>query len=66
MWQACCKTGSAKVAVDTLAEADKYGLEQAGVVRAHRFNYLLTQLYKIGDAESEWLVGVANLFVSLA
>lgn len=41
------------MAVDVLGEAGKYGLDGEGVVSAHRFNYLLSQLYIAGDSESE-------------
>lgn len=36
-----------------MGRAEKYGLEQWDVVGANRFNYLLSQLYRAGDAESE-------------
>eukprot|EP00903_Cladosiphon_okamuranus_P020599 g18909.t1 len=49
--KACCKVGSPQTAVDVLREAGKYGLDGEGVVSAHRFNYLLSQLYKAGDAD---------------
>ncbi|CAN0416180.1 unnamed protein product, partial [Hapterophycus canaliculatus] len=48
---ACCRSGSPQMAVDALAEAGKYGMDQEGVVSAPRFNYLLSQLYKAGDSE---------------
>ena len=35
-------------------KAEKYGLEQWDVVGANRFNYLLSQLYRAGDTESEF------------
>lgn len=41
------------MAVDVLGEAAKYGLDGERVVSAHRFNYLLSQLYIAGDSESE-------------
>lgn len=40
--------------MDALDTAEKYGLDGEGVVGAHRFNYLLSQLYRSGDAESEF------------
>lgn len=39
--------------MEALGEAAKYGLDAEGVVSAHRFNYLLSQLYRVGDSESE-------------
>ncbi|CAM9526973.1 unnamed protein product [Ectocarpus sp. 6 AP-2014] len=50
--KACCKAGSPQMAVDILGEAAKYGLDGEGVVSAHRFNYLLSQLYIAGDSET--------------
>ncbi|CAB1119244.1 unnamed protein product [Ectocarpus sp. CCAP 1310/34] len=50
--KACCKAGSPQMAVDVLGEAAKYGLDGEGVVSAHRFNYLLSQLYIAGDSET--------------
>ena len=39
--------------MDALERAEKYGLDGEGVVGGHRFNYLLSQLYRSGDTESE-------------
>lgn len=39
--------------MDALREAEKYGLDGEGVVSAHRFNYLLSQLYKAEDVDGE-------------
>ncbi|CAM9735751.1 unnamed protein product [Ectocarpus sp. 12 AP-2014] len=50
--KACCKAGSPQMAVDVLGEAAKYGLDGEGVVSAHCFNYLLSQLYIAGDSET--------------
>lgn len=41
------------MAVDALAEAGKYGMDQEGVVSANHFNYLLSQLYIAGDTDGE-------------
>ena len=54
--QACCKAGSPQAAVHALEEAEKYGLHEESVVSAHRFNYLLSQLYKAGDEDCEFII----------
>lgn len=62
----CCKAGSPQAAVDALGEAGKYGLDGEGVVSSHRFNYLLSQLYKAGDSDGECVaVGCTDTFARL-